>query len=329
LTKINVFITIDTEHSIGGAFLNPSLKPVGNDKRIYGRLNGREYGIPLMMDIADRYGIPLTFFVEVFNRHYFGDSETREVCHYIMDRGYDVQLHLHPAYMNFTEAIPSALKYSDNMFSYSLETQIEFIKQGKDILAKYCGRSPIAFRAGNYAADLNTLRALKANGLLIDSSYNLAFPNFCLKISPDRINDAAQIASVWEFPITTFRQFLYPHASRFRPLDLNAVSSAEFKALFSNMQDTNRPTCLTIILHSFSFLKPRDMQYQHCTVNERAIERFTNLCLYLNNNHDLFSPQFLFDAPQTIFQIPAVDTPYVYRMPPHLSLLRSIQQFFN
>lgn len=67
--KTNVFITVDTEHSIGGAFSNPNLKPVGNEKRIYGKIGNKYYGIPLIMDIADEYGIPLTFFVEVMNKY--------------------------------------------------------------------------------------------------------------------------------------------------------------------------------------------------------------------------------------------------------------------
>ena len=31
-SKIKVFLTVDVEHSIGGAFNNPNLKPVGNKK---------------------------------------------------------------------------------------------------------------------------------------------------------------------------------------------------------------------------------------------------------------------------------------------------------
>ena len=38
MPKVKVFITIDTEHSIGGAFADPVLKPVGNAHRIFGRI---------------------------------------------------------------------------------------------------------------------------------------------------------------------------------------------------------------------------------------------------------------------------------------------------
>lgn len=101
MPKVTVFITVDTEHSIGGAFSDPKLKPVGNEKRIFGKIGDKTYGIPLIMDIADADKIPTTFFVEVLNKHHFGEAETREVCKYILDRGHDVQLHLHPNYLTF------------------------------------------------------------------------------------------------------------------------------------------------------------------------------------------------------------------------------------
>ena len=38
--RINVFITVDTETSIGGAFKDRNLRPVGNVKRIWGKVWG-------------------------------------------------------------------------------------------------------------------------------------------------------------------------------------------------------------------------------------------------------------------------------------------------
>jgi len=79
MPRINVFITVDTEHSIGGAFRDKNLKPVGNEKRIWGKIGEKSFGIPLMMDIVETFDIRLTFFVEVLNKHYFGEDETKKV----------------------------------------------------------------------------------------------------------------------------------------------------------------------------------------------------------------------------------------------------------
>jgi hypothetical protein len=320
--KVNVFITIDTEHSIGGAYRDPELKPVGNEKRIFGKINGKEYGIPMMMDIAERYGIPLSFFVETLNQSYFGQSQTREVCQYIMKRGHDVQLHLHPTFLNFEEKIPASGKYSDNMCAYDLDFQTELIRRGKSALTDYCGRPPIAFRAGNFAANINTLRALRANGLLIDSSYTA----HCNAICKDLHNDAFGIEGIWELPITNFVENTFLRGKRFKPLDLNSVSFAEMRSVLYQSGIGHGPANITILLHSFSFIKAKDLQYRECTVNNQAIQRFERICRYLGNHLETFSPA-VHSNTKDFTSANSGEQPAFFSMPPHRSLLRYIQQF--
>lgn len=287
MSKVNIFITVDTEHSIGGAFSNPRLKPVGNEKRIFGRIGDKAYGIPLIMDIADACNIPLTFFVEVLNKHYFGEAESREVCRYIIDRGHDVQLHLHPNYLNFTQSEPGKLHFPGNMFCYQLEKQIELIKQGKELLARYGVGHPVAFRAGNFGADMNTLTALKVNDFFVDSSYNKYYLGNNCKLGDLKINDACKVGSVWEFPITNFREFPLWNHDRTRPLDINGVSFYEMQNVLE--QATNcRLKNITILLHSFSFIKPKDAQYNKAKPRWRIIKRFKQLCEHLHSHSDIY-----------------------------------------
>ncbi|UWZ79276.1 hypothetical protein L9S41_16575 [Geoalkalibacter halelectricus] len=324
MPKPNIFITIDTEHSIGGAFADPALKPVGNDKRIYGRVDGKEYGIPLIMDIADRYGIPLTFFVEVLNKYYFGENETREVCEYILGRGHDVQLHLHPNYLNFREENPGAQRYRDNMSAYSLEEQSALIAEGKELLTRYCGRAPIAFRAGNYGADANTLKALKENGFVIDSSYNAAFPKHSRRICEDQINDAVHLHGVWELPITNFIEDVPFKGRRLKPLDLNGVSFAEMKSVIDQSCPGQGLENLTIILHSFSFVKALDVQYSRCKIRNYVVQRFENLCRFLHERRDALACSNLADfSSKGQFKNGAAE---FFKVAPHLSVLRGIEQ---
>ncbi len=327
MRPVNVFITIDTEHSIGGSFGDPQLKPVGNDKRIYGRIGGKEYGIPLIMDIADRYGIPLTFFVEVFNKYYFGEGETREVCEYILGRGHDVQLHLHPNFLNFKEDNPADRKYSDNMSAYDLQSQVDMLAEGKELLTRYCGKVPVAFRAGNYGADRNTLNALKENGFQIDSSYNAAFPKHSHCITEKALNDAEQIDGVWELPITNFVEKIPLCKKRFKPLDFNGVNCVEMKSVIVNSCQDKGPQTVTLILHSFSFLNTKDVQYRKCTVRKNVINRFESLCCFLSEQtHCLhcgiftdFASKGFGDANNHTF-LP---------MPPKYSLVRAVEQLFG
>ena len=287
MAKVNVFITVDTEHSIGGAFRDPNLKPVGNEKRVFGKIGDTAYGIPLIMDIADLNKLPITFFVEVLNKYYFGEDETKKVYKYIIDRGHDIQLHLHPNYLNFTRSDPGKLYFNDNIYRYDLSKQIELIREGKELLTKYGIKPPIAFRAGNFAADNNTLIALKENGFLIDSSYNYCYLGNHRRINNIEINDASMVEDIWEFPITNFKEFPFLGVHRTRPLDINGASFAEMKAAL-NFAKKHGPRNITIILHSFSFIKAYDVQYNRIKPRFHVIRRFEKLCRFLSENSQTF-----------------------------------------
>jgi len=326
LNKINVFITVDTEHSIGGSFENRKLKPVGNDKRIYGRFNGRQYALPLIMDIADRYGIFLTFFVEVLNKYYFDEEETKQVCEYILQYGHDPQLHLHPNWLNFKMDDPGALHFKDDMFSYSLKEQSELVAEGKELLTRYTGKEPVAFRAGNYAADENTLVALKINGFHIDSSYNHAFSESRVIAHKPMINDVAMINGIWEFPVTNFRDFGGLKCRRTKPLDINGVSFGEMKNVLE-AASTSGPFNVTIVLHSFTFIKAFDLQYDKVKPRYHLIRRFTKLCKFLMENRDRFHVR-TFGSLDTkeLTQIKSKSVHAFPKVSPVLSASRTFQQ---
>ncbi len=287
--KVNVFITVDTEHSIGGAFHNLNLKPVGNQKRIYGKVGNKEYGIPLIMDIADHYNLKVVFFVEVLNKYYFGEEETREVCEYIFKRGHEVQLHLHPNYLNFTEQNPANLKYKDNLFLYSLDEQTRLLKEGRDILQRYGIKNVRAFRAGNYGFNRATLNALKKNNFLFDSSYNYAFLKSTQGFENMVINDAKLIDGIYEFPITNFIQNLPFKLKKPKPLDINGVNDEEIILTLDWANKTGLINHITIILHSFSFLEPLDVQYYKVKIRYYVIRRFERLCKFLFEHRKNFN----------------------------------------
>lgn len=285
--KINVFITVDTEHSIGGAFQNPAFKPVGNLKRIYGKIGKTLYGIPMIMDIADEFGLPVVFFLEVLNKYYFGKSESREVCHYVLKRGHDVQLHLHPNYLNFAQSDPGKLFFKDNISSYDLNRQVELIQEGKSLLAEYGVKKPVAFRAGNYGADKKTLTALSKNGFIYDSSYNLAFPQKSSLLGLERLNDIVKVNDIYELPITCFQEKIPMLTNKIRPMDLNGVSYEQMKKTLESAYE-NKMHCVTIILHSFSFIHSKDHQYTRVGIRKNVIERFRKLCRFLSDNSQCY-----------------------------------------
>jgi hypothetical protein len=323
MARTNVFITVDTEHSIGGAFANPALKPVGNDRRIYGRIAGREYGIPLIMDIADRYGLKITFFVEVFNKYFFGEDETRQVVETILRRGHDVQLHLHPNYLNFTLDRPQDLQFSDLIGDYPLERQIEMLQEARQTLESYGAPHVTAFRAGCYGANADTLKALADSGFLIDSSYNVAFIGGPCLMPEWGINDVQFRDGVFEFPVTNFVECSGLRSRRAKPLDVNGVSFEEMRHVLRSSAKGDGPCAITVILHSFSFVRPGDVQYRTARPRPHVIRRFEKLCRFLAEQEKDFSVRtFGSFSPCDLEEVTRHRKDRMPRVPAGLSLLR-------
>ena len=322
MPKPNVFITVDTEHSIGGAFADPTLKPVGNDRRIYGRIGGQEYGIGLIMDIADRYGLKVTFFVEVFNKYFFGEGETREVVETILRRGHDVQLHLHPNYLNFTLDNPREVRFSDLIGEYPLAQQIKILGEARQLLEKYGAPQVTAFRAGCFGANVDTLEALAKNGFLIDSSYNGAFLGGPCLMPDWGINDLMMRDGIYEFPVTNFREATGLRAARRMPLDINGVSFEEMRHVMQACR-ADGPRHLTVILHSFSFVRAYDVQYRKMRPRTHVIRRFEKLCRFLAENTKDFRVRTFGGIKSHELQAMAHDRDdQLPQVPGYLSLLR-------
>ncbi len=320
--KSNVYITVDTEHSIGGAFSDPALKPVGNDRRIYGRIGEREYGIGLILDIADRYHLKITFFVEVFNKYFFGVNETREVVEFILKRGHDVQLHLHPNYLNFTLERPQDIQYSDLTGAYPLKRQVEMLREARQTLESYGAPHVAAFRAGCFGANADTLKALAANGFLIDSSYNGAFLGGPCLMPDWGINDLMLRDRIYEFPVTNFQEETGLRPARRMPLDINGVSFEEMRHVLRASRE-NGPRHLTVILHSFSFVRAYDVQYRKMRPRTHVIRRFEKLCRFLSENTADFAVRAFGDLSSAeLAQMVHDRSDRLPRVPRHLSLLR-------
>jgi hypothetical protein len=326
MPRINVFITIDTEHSIGGAFSNRNLKPVGNEKRVWGKIGDKSFGIPLMMDIAEAFDIRLTFFVEVLNKYYFGEGESKKVCEYIANRGHDVQLHMHPNYLNFITENPQEQRFSDIIGTYELKKQIEFLDEGIKTLVRNGIPRPVAFRAGCFGANQDTLKALKEVGILIDSSYNRAFlQNPCL-LEDNGTNDLTHQNGIWKFPITNFIESTKLRTKRFMPMDINGVDFCEMKFVL-NQTKTKGPANITIILHSFSFIKPYDVQYNKVRPRWNVIRRFRKLCQYVSENSDLFEVKTFGSLDQEKLATWSLESIHFFpKVPPIFSIMRGFQQ---
>jgi peptidoglycan/xylan/chitin deacetylase (PgdA/CDA1 family) len=266
-SKTYVLLTVDTEADIHQGRI------ISLEQMVYCRINGSEYGIHRMMDLADRYNARMTFFVSVFEHRRMGMGPVMTVCKDIAQRGHEVQLHTHPNWI-----------YEHRfMWGYPLEKQIELIKEGKDVIYESIGKYPIAHRAGGFGANEDTLLALKKNGIKVDSTF--LYSQYS-RLSPSKFqpNCVSEYNGVLEVPVTVFNQFKIGKIKPKRVFDINANSLAELKFVLNSAKKSGLPF-VNLLMHSFSFVhfgKDR----KNFKPNYHDLKKFEKLLQYINERDE-------------------------------------------
>lgn len=320
--KLRVYFTIDTETSIGGAWETGG-SPVALERTVFGEVGSRCYGIPLIMDILEEFGFHGTFFVEVFCSSSLGLSGLASVFDVLQKRGHDVQLHLHPVQRFYAEYVKGGpRREQDLLFQLSPAEQRQLIADGVSIFRHLSGRMPRAFRAGCYGASEATLAALREHGVVIDSSYNLAFLDKTCGFRNRPLNAPVLLEGVYEFPVTNF----VSGGGGYKPLEISAVSVSEIIGAIRNLRQAG---CRDVVLvfHSFSFLKERDSRFEKCRPDAVVIRRFRRLCSELARLRDEVQVSILGDADVSAIRAPGSQT--VPKAPWVRSAMRKVVQGVN
>lgn len=232
-----IIITIDTEVTNRKGCITPL------EKTVYGEIGGQYYGIPKIMDLCEEYNVKATFFVDAFASHHFGEEAMRRICEAIHRRGHDVQLHTHPHWLDS----------KPDLCDYDLKRQTELIAHGKELLTRWLGKPPVAHRAGAYAANADTLTALKRNGIWLDCSQFAAYPRCQLGRLHLPVNAVSEVDGVTELPVTSFVELQIGPRKKWRLVDVDADTVAEIKHVLRQARRKGLPV-VTLMLHSFSFV---------------------------------------------------------------------------
>lgn len=261
---MQLIITVDTE-------LSSHPGKIG----ILGNIGRAEYGISKIMDICDKYDTKATFFVDVYGYKRIGD-DMKEICHNILKRGHDLQLHTHPDVYD---------RERGYMALYSLDEQIKIIAEGKEYFEKVLGVTPIAHRAGDWGADYNTLQALRFNNIVIDSSMFYKWETCALNNSLRTINQSMHFGDLLEIPATVFES---PRLGTMRPirlLDLNANHINENIYILNKIRKSDTKMCM-FNLHSFSFLHWNRKRTKY-SINYNKIREFEIFLKHTRSQDDI------------------------------------------
>jgi peptidoglycan/xylan/chitin deacetylase (PgdA/CDA1 family) len=142
------------------------------ERLIYGNFPGRgRAGIVEMMDIADRHGVKLTFFLDVLEEVIY-PKQIEAVARLIVERGHDLQLHTHP------EIMPDAF-FTKLGFPRKLSNELNkaeaaaLFAEVRNIVSAWEVPPFIAYRAGSYRYSSGLVQAMPAAGISFSYNYNL------------------------------------------------------------------------------------------------------------------------------------------------------------
>ena len=281
---LDVFITIDTEFYP----LWPDWRSAGLardiDRDIYGQTARGQFGVSYQLDVLAAHGLKASFFVEGLFAGATGDDVLRRLIAEIRSKGQEIQLHLHPEWLQWMENPPVPKNGRETIDEYSASEQRQLIAIAKESVSNAGAQNICAFRAGDYAANAGTLQALSANGIDIDTSFNACYVKSLGDVAALREADQpVEVSEIWEFPVAVWSDGL----GSYRHAQLCSCSSAEMQgALLSAWK--NGWNCFVIVSHSFELLKKRRKRISHPSPDPIVVRRFSQLCEFLQANRDKF-----------------------------------------
>lgn len=280
-----VYYTVDTEFWPRDP-QHPDFSQVEEDfqRDVWGRTRDGEYGLGYQMDALEAEGLKGVFFIETLHALKFGVRYLREMVQAVQRRGHEAALHIHPEWLRWLDEHPLEGLNSQVLQRFSPSQQQWIVTRAARLLRE-CGVTRIAsFRAGNYGADRHTLRALAAEGVAVDSSYNIAFLGPQCGIDTDApMTSPQRMEGVIEVPITFIRD--YP--GHYRPMQITAASFGEMRAALEHAEERGFPS-FVFVSHGFELIRRRTEARGGAHGDSIVRRRFDELIKYLGRNKDRY-----------------------------------------
>ncbi len=259
----NIMLTVDTE--LSAALHQQGLSAAANfDSSILGRCDAGDFGIVHQMNRLDDYGHKAVFFIDPMPALVYGEQIVADMVGPVVERGHEVQLHMHTEWLEWAKDSPVGDRWGRNLADFDFEDQVRLLKFATGVLTKAGAPAPTAFRAGNFGANDDSLRALRTAGLIWDSSFTPCSSLRHCKINVPKNQIAPVLKSgVVELPVAGISDG--PNA--IRPAQICALSTAEMKAAMVHAYMEHHPVFVTVT-HSFELLS-RDRSRPNGSVAKR------------------------------------------------------------
>jgi len=269
-----VYITIDTEYSSGLATGSGPADRAENYARSIACLTPEgPAGITHKLRLFAEHGQRAVFFVDPMPALQWGVAAIEDVVAPILEAGQDVQLHCHTEWLAIAGAGSPlhAVGTGRNIGDFRFEEQCAILSYARDTLVAAGAAPPVAFRAGNYGANDDTLRALAEIGLGYDTSHCPALPGASrISLGPEDREPVIH-QGVIEVPVGSIAAL----GGGQRHAQITALSLGEMTAAIRHARDEDRGS-FTLVTHSFELINRRRL-----AVNRILRRRFNALCRQL------------------------------------------------
>ena len=275
------FLTIDTEiawrHHVAGMagaeVCRRSFEPGG-------------VGLDYQLAVLARHDLRACFFVDPMPALVYGLAPIRRAVDLIQAAGQEVQLHLHPQWAGARAGEPAA-HGRFQLWEHGEGEQCQLIAAAADLLQAAGAPAPIAFRAGSYAADDATLKALARLGFAYDSSHCGAEAPRWSRIALDPRQIAPVERGVVEVPVTVIEE----RPGRLRTFQPCALSAGEAAAALDHAI-AQAHAAVTIVSHSFELANRSGTR-----ANAVHVRRFEALCAMLDDRRGALPTRWFGERP--------------------------------
>ncbi len=288
-----VYLTIDTEYEFGFAVrhgIDAPARAQNYARAIDGRTANGHAGLAYQLDCFERCGLKAVFFVDPMPALIWGTGAIAAIVEPILSRGHDVQLHLHTEWLALAgSASPIGPRTGQNIKDFTLDEQTILLGYAREALMAAGAPQPVAFRAGNYGANDDTLRALATLGFTHDSNHapGIARSACAIGLGRDQLRPLRR-HGVIEVPVGCITG-----ARGLRHAQLTALSARELREATAHARDHGIDS-FTIVSHSFELLS-RD----RTMVNRVVQRRYERFCTALAAMPGVRTATYADDPPRT------------------------------
>jgi hypothetical protein len=267
-----VFITIDTEYS-SGLYTGPGADDRAENfaRSITCLTPEGPAGITHKLELLAEHGQKAVFFVDPMPALVWGVAAIEDIVGPIVAAGQDVQLHCHTEWLEHAgPGNPLASRATGkNLADFAFEDQCTLIDYARTTLIAAGAPAPVAFRAGNYGANDDTLRALASLGIDYDTSHcpALVGTGACrIGLGAEDRNPVGHMGVI-EVPAGAIGTI----GGGLRHAQITALSLAEILSAIRHARDEARDS-FTLVSHSFELINRRRQ-----AVNPIVRRRFVGL----------------------------------------------------